>query len=252
MEEQLTTIELRVLGVLVEKQISTPDYYPMTLNALVNACNQKNNRDPVVTWDAMTVELGLDALRKKSLVRKIIDEGGRTPKFAHLFTSHFDLTRAQAAILCELMLRGPQTSGELKTRTARLHNFNDLGEVEKTLETLVSREPEPLAAELPRQPGTRETRFMHLLGDEPLPLNDQTGGGASIFAAAAASVSSPGAALERIANLETLVASLSTSVAGLQSSLEALRADHEALKNSPAYNPSRTPPMMRKSEPSQT
>lgn len=235
--ELLTSIELRVLGALIEKQISTPDYYPMTLNALVNASNQKNNRDPVVTYDAMTVELGLDALRRKNLVRKIIDDGGRTPKYAHLFTSHFNLSRAQVAILCELMLRGAQTPGELKSRTARLHDFENLDEVEKAIESLVSREPEPLAAQLPRLSGTREARFIHLLGEDPIPTSDEDDDTPRFTTAPSA----PGGALERIESLEN-------DVQQLKASMAELRQQFETLKQSPAYNPSRVPPLMRPKE----
>ncbi len=161
----LNEFELRVLGSLVEKQIATPNYYPMTLNALTNACNQKNHRDPVVAYDETTVERTLDSLRGKNLAYVFHGSEARVPKYANQFAGYFDLNEAEIAIMCVLILRGPQTPGELRARTAHLHNFEQLNDVETTLQNLSSRE-EPLVVRLPRQSGSRESRFAHLIGGE--------------------------------------------------------------------------------------
>jgi hypothetical protein len=161
----LNEYELRVLGALVEKQIATPDYYPMTLNALVNACNQKNHRDPVVAYDEATVAKALETLREKNLAYVFYGSEARTPKYAHLFPKAFDLSEAEVPLMCVLVLRGPQTPGELRSRTQHLHSFESLAEVEDLLQRLSSRE-EPLVVKLPRQPGSRESRYAHLLGGQ--------------------------------------------------------------------------------------
>ncbi len=162
----LNECELRVLGALVEKQISTPDYYPVTLNALTNACNQKNHRDPVVAYEEPTVVRALDGLREKKLAYTFHGSESRVPKYGHLFPKAFDLTAPELAVLCVLMLRGPQTPGELRSHTAHLHNFESLTQVESTLQGLLGRESEPLIVKLPRQPGTKESRYAHLLAGE--------------------------------------------------------------------------------------
>ena len=162
----LNESELRVLGALVEKQISTPDHYPVTLNALTNACNQKNHRDPVVAYDEPTVVRALDGLREKKLAYIFHGSESRVPKYGHLFLKAFDLTEPEAAVLCVLMLRGPQTPGELRSRTAHLYNFESLTQVESTLQGLLARESRPLIVKLPRQPGTKESRYAHLLAGE--------------------------------------------------------------------------------------
>jgi uncharacterized protein len=159
----LNEYELRALGALVEKQISTPDYYPMTLNALVNACNQKNHRDPVVSYDETIVSKALDSLREKNLAYVFHGAEARTPKYGHLFPKGFDLSEAEVPLMCVLILRGPQTSGELRSRTQHLRSFESLAEVETLLQGLSIRDS-PLVAKLPRQPGSRESRFAHLLG----------------------------------------------------------------------------------------
>jgi hypothetical protein len=161
----LNEYELRVLGALVEKQIATPDYYPMTLNALMNACNQKNHRDPVVAYDEAMVAKALETLREKNLAYVFYGSEARTPKYAHLFPKAFDLNEAEVALMCVLVLRGPQTPGELRSRTPHLHSFESLAEVESLLQGLSQRE-EPLVVKLPRQPGSRESRYAHLLGGE--------------------------------------------------------------------------------------
>ncbi len=161
----LNEYELRVIGALVEKQIATPDYYPMTLNALVNACNQKNHRDPVVAYDEATVAKALETLREKNLAYVFYGSEARTPKYAHLFPKGFELSEAEVPLMCVLVLRGPQTPGELRSRSQHLHTFESLAEVEALLQGLSARE-EPLVVKLPRQPGSRESRYAHLLGGQ--------------------------------------------------------------------------------------
>ena len=158
----LNEYELRVMGALVEKQIATPDYYPMTLNALVNACNQKNHRDPVVSYDEPTVVRALDSLREKKLAYTFHGSDSRVTKYGHLFPKAYELDEAETAVMAVLVLRGPQTPGELRSRTAHLHNFENLPEVETSLQNLSLR-TEPLVVKLPRQSGSRESRFAHLL-----------------------------------------------------------------------------------------
>jgi uncharacterized protein len=159
----LNEYELRALGALVEKQIATPDYYPMTLNALINACNQKNHRDPVVSYDETIVARALDSLREKNLAYVFHGTEARAPKYGHLFPKGFDLSEAEVPLMCVLILRGPQTSGELRSRTQHLRSFESLAEVETLLQGLSIRD-NPLIVKLPRQPGSRESRFAHLLG----------------------------------------------------------------------------------------
>ena len=165
---RLTDTEARVLGSLVEKDITTPDYYPLSLNALVNACNQKSNRDPVMNLNEDAVRQALHSLNEKGLAGNATGAGdSRVPKFEHRMQEAFNLTRPETALLCVLLLRGPQTPGELRGRAERLHRFEDLTDVQSTLQKLMSRE-EPLAKVLPRQPGTKEARYAHLLcGDKP-------------------------------------------------------------------------------------
>lgn len=163
----LNDVEVRVLGALIEKQISTPDYYPMTLNALMNACNQKSSRDPVVSYDEQTTMSGLGSLRDRKLAYVFHGSDSRVPKYGHIFDKSFDLSPPGLAAMCVLMLRGPQTPGEIRSRTGSLYNFSDLGEVEETLRTLETKEPDPLIIRLPRQPGAREARYAHLLSGKP-------------------------------------------------------------------------------------
>ena len=164
----LTETEARVLGSLVEKDITTPDYYPLSLNALVNACNQKSNRDPVMNLNDDAVRQALHSLNEKGLAGNATGAGdSRVAKFEHRMQEAFNLTRPETALLCVLLLRGPQTPGELRGRAERLHRFEDLTDVQSTLQKLMARE-EPLAKVLPRQPGTKEARYAQLLcGDKP-------------------------------------------------------------------------------------
>jgi hypothetical protein len=163
MDWQLDPPEARVLGALMEKEVATPDYYPLSLNALVNACNQKSNREPVVDYDEDTVEVALEALRTKGLVVRISGES-RVPKHGQRFTEKFNLGRREAGVMCVLFLRGPQTPGELRGRTERLYQFDDIEAVENTLIHLAEQE---FVRKLPRQSGSREARWAHLLCGEP-------------------------------------------------------------------------------------
>lgn len=167
---ELDAVETRVLGALMEKEAATPEYYPLSLNALVNACNQKSNRDPVVSYDEGTVEEALDRLRAKGLASRISGADMRVPKHAHRLPEVFNLGRRESAVLCALMLRGPQTPGELRGRTERLHHFEDLEAVEACLNRLAEWPAGPLVRKLPRPPGFKESRYAQLLsGGEPAP-----------------------------------------------------------------------------------
>jgi uncharacterized protein len=161
----LSEVECRVLGSLVEKEATTPEYYPLSLNALVNACNQKSNRDPVMTLDEPTVRQALHSLEGQSLVRSFSPADSRVTKYEHRLQEAYNFYRHETAILCLLLLRGPQTPGELRTRSERMHSFDDLAAVQSSLQHLMNREP-PLVKALPRQPGTKETRYAHLLSGD--------------------------------------------------------------------------------------
>jgi len=164
MDWQLDAAEARVLGALLEKEIATPEYYPLSLNALVNACNQKSNRDPVVAYDESTVEGALEGLRAKGLAARLTGREIRVPKHSQRFTEQFNLGRREAALVCELLLRGPQTVGELRGRSERLFEFDDLEAVETTLNHLAEM---GFAARLVRDAGSREPRWAHLLAGQP-------------------------------------------------------------------------------------
>ncbi|MGA9772644.1 MAG: YceH family protein [Blastocatellia bacterium] len=166
MDAILSAVEARVIGSLMEKQITTPEYYPLTLNALVNACNQISNRDPVVAYDEKTVVRALESLREKQLAWMVTGAGSRVPKYEHRMTEALSLAEQEAAALCVLILRGPQTVGEIKGRTTRMYEFKELEEVDMTLQSLANAEPRPLIVKLPRQPGTKESRYAHLLSGE--------------------------------------------------------------------------------------
>lgn len=163
MDWQLDAAEARVLGALMEKEVATPEYYPLSLNALVNACNQKSNRDPVVSFDEEIVEQALEALRLKGLAVRISGRDVRVPKHVQSFTEKFNLGRREAALICLLLLRGPQTPGELRSRSDRLYTFDDLESVESTLHRLTEM---GFVKVLPRQPGMREARWAHLLAGD--------------------------------------------------------------------------------------
>ncbi|HJQ69836.1 MAG TPA: DUF480 domain-containing protein [Blastocatellia bacterium] len=163
MDLLLNLVEVRVLGSLVEKQITTPEYYPLSLNALTHACNQKSSRDPVVSYDERTVTQALDTLRDKKLVWLFRGVDSRVPKYGHIFPEAFDLNNKEVAVMCVLMLRGPQTVGEVRGRTNALYNFESLSDVEAALEGLIDRDGQNLVMKLPRQVGMKESRYAHLL-----------------------------------------------------------------------------------------
>lgn len=162
----LTEVETRVLGALVEKQVTTPEYYPLTLNALTLACNQKNNRYPVTAYTENEVSQAVESLREKNLAYVFYGSTSRVPKYKHVMPEVLHLNAAETALICVLMLRGPQTPGELRGNASRLYEFSGLDEVEQTLSALISRDPDPLVARLPRQAGQKEVRFAHLLSGE--------------------------------------------------------------------------------------
>jgi uncharacterized protein YceH (UPF0502 family) len=163
----LTDVEIRILGSLIEKQITTPEYYPLTLHSLTTACNQKNNRNPVMSLSEAEVERALDSLREKNLAYVFHGSTSRVPKFKHVAPEILQLNPAELALMCVLMLSGPQTTGEIRTRGSRLHEFSGLEEVEETLRGLSARETEPLVVKLPRQRGQKDARYVHLLSGEP-------------------------------------------------------------------------------------
>jgi len=163
----LNDIEVRVLGSLVEKQVTTPEYYPLTINALTLACNQKNNRNPVTSYSENLVAQAVENLRELNLAYVFYGSTSRVPKYKHVMPEVLHLGPAQLALMCVLLLRGSQTLGELRERASRLYEFSSLEEVEETLKSLISREPETLVKRLPRQPGQKETRFAHMLAGEP-------------------------------------------------------------------------------------
>jgi uncharacterized protein YceH (UPF0502 family) len=166
----LSPVEARVIGCLIEKAITTPDQYPLSLNALTNACNQKSNRDPVMELDERTVQATVDALARKHLVLEKSGFGSRVPKYQHRFCNTgfgtLEFSPRETAILCELLLRGPQTPGELRARASRMAEVRDVSEIEEALETLATREDGPFVVRLPREPGRRESRFAHLFSGE--------------------------------------------------------------------------------------
>lgn len=213
MEFTLTPEETRVLGALVEKSIATPDYYPLTLNALVNACNQLTNRDPVVSYDESTVTLALDGLREKRLATLYHGADSRVARYKHTLTDRFVLTPAEVAILCVLLLRGPQTAGELRTRAERLFAFDTLAEAEETLNALVTYTPEPLVTKLPRQPGTKESRYVQLLSGVPAP---ETAASAAPASTASSAPLPPDTTRERIAQLEQDLAAVRAELGELR------------------------------------
>ncbi len=165
--ELLDSVEVRVLGTLMEKEATTPENYPLSLNALVNGCNQKSNREPVVTYDADTIEAALESLRAKKMVM-FLTGSGRVDKYRQRISETLNLGRRESAVLCTLFLRGPQTLGEIKDRSERMFTFGDLTETERTLDKLAAWPEGPLVTRLPRQPGQKEARFAHLFSGEPV------------------------------------------------------------------------------------
>jgi uncharacterized protein YceH (UPF0502 family) len=214
----LNEVEARVLGALLEKEITTPEYYPLSLNALVNACNQKSNRDPLMHLQEDAVRAALRVLQDNSLVRSVSAADSRVTKYEHRLQDAFNFDRREAAIMCELLLRGPQTPGELRSRAERMHHFDELGEVQSTLQRLMTREP-ALVKVLARQPGTKESRYAHLLsGDVDTP-------------ASAAANDSPAPVVagnqDRVTQLESELAQLRADVADLKQQFAVFRKQFE-------------------------
>ena len=214
----LNEVECRVLGSLVEKEAATPEYYPLSLNALVNACNQKSNRDPVMNLDEAAVREALHSLEGQSLVRSVSPADTRVTKYEHRLQEAYNFYRHEIAILCLLLLRGPQTPGELRSRSERLHTFDDLGAVQSSLQHLMKREP-PLVKPLPRQPGTKETRYGHLLsGDvvqaQPEPRVHADAGERSVDG-------------DRVRKLEEEIAALKNEMADLKQQFALFRKQFE-------------------------
>ena len=216
----LTPIETRVLGSLIEKQITTPEYYPLTLNALVAACNQKNNRNPVTSLSESEVDDALYSLRDKNLAYVFHGSTSRVPKYKHVVPEVMHLTPPEVAAMCVLMLSGPQTVGEIRTRGYRLYEFSGLEEVEETLRALAAREDEPLVMKLPRQSGQKDARFVHLLSDTP----DVE---AMSESAPAGRASRRSADNDRVASLEQQVEALTQQVTGLSEQFEAFKKQFE-------------------------
>lgn len=223
MEVTLTDEEARVLGSLVEKSLTTPEYYPMSLNALKNACNQKSSREPVVEYDESIVAAALEGLRDKHLVWYVNSADSRVQKYKHRFPEAFDLAEADVAVLAVLMLRGPQTAGEIRGRTGRMHEFAAVEEVERVLEGLASRLETPLAAKLPRQPGRKEHRYAHLLTGLTVDLADA----ATSSAAEPEAIARARSERDRIAALESDVATLRAELAELRGLFNSFRKQFE-------------------------
>ena len=195
-EQKLNEVEARVVGALVEKQLTTPEYYPLTLNALVAACNQKTNREPVVSYTEQIVQKSVDDLREKNVAYVFYGSTSRVPKYKHMMTDAYELEPSETAVVCALLLRGAQTLGELRERAGRLYDFRGLGDVNETLDALLKRD-EPLVVKLERQPGQKEARYAHLLSGEVVNYAPPERSHSS-----ASSGSASGAATERIENLE--------------------------------------------------
>jgi len=216
----LTETEVRVLGSLIEKQITTPEYYPLTVNALVAACNQKNNRNPVTSYSESEVDDALYTLRDKNLAYVFHGSTSRVPKYKHVAPEVLQLNPAELAVMSVLMLSGPQTVGEIRTRGTRLHNFAGLDEVDETLHALSTRETEPLVTKLPRQAGQKEARFAHLLSGAP---DIETVAETQPSSRPVSRVSHD----ERVAKLETQVQTLTDQVAGLIKQFEEFKKQFE-------------------------
>jgi len=221
MEALLNSVEVRVLGALIEKEITIPEYYPLTLNSLTTACNQKSNRDPVVSLEEKAVVRALESLREKGLARQVSGVDMRVPKHYHLFDEKMGLTRPQVAALCVLMLRGPQTVGEIRGRSGRLYEFADLEEVERVLVELAERTEGALVVQLARQPGRKESRYAHVLMGEPEEEDAQTEGPVD---AAALEVRAEN---ERIAALEEQVKALRDELADVRSAFAQFKEQFE-------------------------
>ena len=213
----LNDIEIRVLGALVEKQVTTPEYYPLTLNALTAACNQKNNRSPVTSYSENEVAHALETLREKNLTYVFHGSTSRVPKYKHVMPEVMHLNPAELALMCVLMLRGPQTTGELRSNSSRLHEFSGLEEVDQTINSLITRDPEPLAMRLPRQAGQKEARFAHLLSGA-VPIEEPTSDGTTLKSRGRE---------DRVAALQGEIENLKTEVAQLREQFEGFKKQFE-------------------------
>ncbi|HWZ97986.1 MAG TPA: YceH family protein [Candidatus Dormibacteraeota bacterium] len=221
MNYSLNDVEARVLGALVEKEITTPEYYPLSLNALVNACNQKSNREPVMTLDEDAVRSAIRSLNELGWTRFASSADSRVGKYEHRLNETFNFHRHEIAILCVLLLRGPQTPGELRTRTERMYAFEDLESVHNALNLLAKREP-PLVRVLPRQPGTKESRYVHLLSP-----GDESGQASVVSAGQEEHAPAPHVRTDRLAAMETELAQLRADVAALQEQFAQFRKQFE-------------------------
>ena len=223
----LNEVECRVLGSLIEKEITTPEYYPLSLNALVNACNQKSNRDPVMNLDEAAVRQALHSLDGQSLVRSVSASDSRVTKYEHRLQEAFNFYRHEIAVLCVLLLRGPQTPGEIRTRAERMHPFDDLSAVQSSLQHLMKREP-PLVKVLPRQPGTKESRYAHLLsGDADLRDHVESFEAKPEAKETATTISADG---ERNAHLEEEIASMRKEVSDFHKEISDLKQQFAQFK----------------------
>ena len=218
MNIELNENEARVLGALLEKEITTPDYYPLSLNSLVNACNQKSNREPVMNLDDDAVRGALRTLHDNSLARSVSAADSRVTKYEHRLQEAFNFDRREAALFCELLLRGPQTPGELRTRAERMHRFDDLSEAQSALQRLMNREP-PLVKVLARQPGTKESRYTHLLSEDAQPVS--TGAGREVPAALERGK------MDEFSRLSSEIAELRKDMADLKQQFAAFRKQFE-------------------------
>jgi hypothetical protein len=207
----LDAVEARVLGALIEKDLATPEYYPLSLNALTNACNQKTNREPVTDYDDAAVAAAIGRLRDKRLAAAVSSAGSRVEKYAQRLADNFNFSSRELALLSVLLLRGPQTPGELRERAGRMHAFDDLEAVESTLNRLMEREPAPLVKRLPRAPGTKEDRFAHLFSGDVVAARPQL------------APASP----DRFTRLEVEIADLRRELAQLQGEFTAFRRQFE-------------------------
>src|SRR5687768_8914226 len=214
MDNPLSDVDVRVIGSLIEKEITTPDNYPLTLNALVGACNQTSNRDPVMTLDDATVARSLDDLARRSLVGAVHRSDSRAKRYRHRLSEALSLHPAETAVMCVLMLRGAQTTGEIRTRTARLFAFRDLAHVDVTLEALMTLAT-PLVAQMPRRPGQKEVRYAHLLSGEPVDAPPEIETRTFVIET------------DRVAALEQSVESLRAELAELRERFDALQREFQ-------------------------
>jgi hypothetical protein len=213
MDDPLDAVAVRVLGSLIEKQVTTPDNYPLTLNALVVACNQTSNRDPVLVVDEASVSDSLAELSRRSLVREVHRSDSRAKRYRHQMSESMNLHQAETAVMCVLMLRGAQTTGEIRTRASRLFEFGDLAHVDVTLQALMTLTT-PLVAQLPRRPGQKEVRYAHLLSGEPRTVTTEPGPVDPVEA-------------DRVAVLEQAVDSLRAEMAELRTRLEEFKREFQ-------------------------